>query len=654
MNYNLESKNIGGEKIRIIRHETIIIGTGCAGYNAADSLYNFGHKDIAIVTEGINMGTSRNTGSDKQTYYKLSICGDSSDSVNELAENLFGGGSVHGDIALAEAAGSVRSFMKLVNLGVPFPTNIYGEYVGYKTDHDPKQRATSCGPLTSKIMTEKLQAEVEKKNIQIYDGLQIIKILTENNSITGLIALNANCTDNCELVLILCSNVIMATGGPAIAYYSSVYPLSQTGMTGTALSAGAKACNLNEWQYGLASTKFRWNVSGSYQQVLPRYIAVDKDGNKREFLPEYFKDAKTALDMVFLKGYQWPFDSAKVSASSIIDIIVHNETANKGNRVYMDFTTDPQGLESGFESLSGETYDYLKNSDILIKTPIERLKVMNPKAIELYRNNGIDIEKEMLEVAVCAQHCNGGIAVDANWQSSVNGLYVVGEAAGTFGTARPGGSALNSTQVGSLRAAEHIAFSTKKALNNDISNSIENDVACVINQINSILNGGEKAVLDIREDFQKKMSKFSAHIRNTAEFDNISNEISCALKEFSNLSKSSFIDLAQVYKNLDMLNVQLCMLSAMKLSAAECNSRGGSIVTSVSGERFGLDKINSEDILDYYKYLIGNNLKRDFVIETSLSENNAKSEFVAVRHMPKTDQWFENVWNDFEKRRKTQ
>ena len=57
------------------RYNTIVIGTGCAGYAAADRLYTFGVRNIAIITEGRNMGTSRNTGSDKQTYYKLSLCG---------------------------------------------------------------------------------------------------------------------------------------------------------------------------------------------------------------------------------------------------------------------------------------------------------------------------------------------------------------------------------------------------------------------------------------------------------------------------------------------------------------------------------------------------------------------------------------------------
>jgi succinate dehydrogenase/fumarate reductase flavoprotein subunit len=77
--------------------------------------------------------------------------------------------------------------MKLVHLGLPFPTNQFGAYVGYKTDHDPRQRATSCGPLTSKLMTEALEAEVKRKGIPILDGLQVIKLLTKDNQIQGLV-----------------------------------------------------------------------------------------------------------------------------------------------------------------------------------------------------------------------------------------------------------------------------------------------------------------------------------------------------------------------------------------------------------------------------------------------------------------------------------
>jgi succinate dehydrogenase/fumarate reductase flavoprotein subunit len=234
--------------IPVYHLETVVVGSGCAGYNAADWLYCLGQRDIAMISEGVNMGTSRNTGSDKQTYYKLSLASDGSDSVAEMAKTLFSGGSVNGDTALVEAACSVKSFIKLANLGVPFPTNEYGEYVGYKTDHDPRQRATSAGPLTSKYMTECLQKEVEAKNIAVLDGMMAARLLVKEGRLIGMLAVDKTTLSepNRGITLFACGNLILASGGPASIYYNSVYPESQTGMTGMALEAGAEACNIEE------------------------------------------------------------------------------------------------------------------------------------------------------------------------------------------------------------------------------------------------------------------------------------------------------------------------------------------------------------------------------------------------------------------------
>ena len=80
--------------------------------------------------------------------------------------------------------------MKLANLGVMFPTNEYGEFVGYRTDHDPYRRATSIGPYTSKKMTEVLEESVNKKGIKVLDNLQVIKILTDDGKVTGALAID--------------------------------------------------------------------------------------------------------------------------------------------------------------------------------------------------------------------------------------------------------------------------------------------------------------------------------------------------------------------------------------------------------------------------------------------------------------------------------
>ncbi|NLY96273.1 MAG: FAD-binding protein, partial [Clostridiaceae bacterium] len=327
---------VGPNEFKVYRLNTVVVGSGAAGLNAADCLYDLGVRDIAIVTEGMNRGTSRNTGSDKQTYYKISTGGDVPDSPVEMAKDLVKGGAMHGDIALTEAACSFRCFSKLIDLGVPFPHNEYGEYVGYKTDHDPKARATSAGPLTSRYMTEALERSVRLKNIPVIDNVLITGIITageEEKECIGLVGVDLTVSEGIseQLVLFNCTNVIFATGGPAGMYRDSVYPESQVGSNGIAFEAGVRGMNVIESQYGIASVKFRWNLSGSYQQVIPRYVSTDREGNDpTEFLTPYFDSPGKLLTAVFLKGYQWPFDPRKIKGqkSSFIYVLVYNEIYN--------------------------------------------------------------------------------------------------------------------------------------------------------------------------------------------------------------------------------------------------------------------------------------------------------------------------------------
>ena len=219
---------IGSHRIPVIFLGTAVIGSGAAGFAAAERLYLQGHRSIAVITEHILAGTSRNTGSDKQTYYKLTLSGGEADSVLDMAKTLYSGGCVDGDIALCEAALSVQGFLHLAESGVPFPVNRYGEYIGYKTDHDPKKRATSAGPYTSRMITEALEKSIKEKNIKIYDKYQMIRILTGPSGVTGVLCLNlgydAADKDSSLYAVFSCCQLILATGGPAGIYYDSVYP----------------------------------------------------------------------------------------------------------------------------------------------------------------------------------------------------------------------------------------------------------------------------------------------------------------------------------------------------------------------------------------------------------------------------------------------
>ena len=619
----------------IIELDALVLGTGAAGYNAACRLFQEGVQNVAIVTEGVCDGTSRNTGSDKQTYYKLGLGGDSMDSVRQMAQDLFAGGAVDGDNALCEAALSTRCFLNLAELGVPFPVNRYGEYVGYKTDHDPYARATSAGPLTSKFMTEALQKRAEQLQIPIYDGMYAIEILKDDSGVCGLLCLNKETE---EMVAFRTGNIILATGGPAGIYADNVYPKCHTGSSALAFLAGAEFQNMTEWQYGLASTEPRWNVSGTYMQVLPKFVSVDEEGTEREFLLEYFADPMEALSKVFLKGYQWPFDSSKVmSGSSIVDLLVYRETALRGRRVYLDYRENPFGLESiPFDHLSEEAYGYLKAADACFGKPIDRLLKMNQPAVELYRSKGVDLTKERLPIALCAQHNNGGIAVDMWWQTNVKGLFAVGECAGTHGIARPGGSALNAGQVGSLRAAQYIA-THKRMVSDSFADVLES--AWQVNQkfCSGVKNRAENA-RDALENARKRMSIFGGAIRVPEQMETALQEVA---KDLQMLDDQIGGNVRTAYQYRDALVTQMVMLGSMLDYSAHAGlTRGSALYYDKNG--------NKPDALEEcFRFKGQPKACANSVQFGKLEHGKCEYHWRSVRPMPEGNEAFETVWRNY-------
>jgi succinate dehydrogenase/fumarate reductase flavoprotein subunit len=654
--------SIRGITLLFYRCHTLIIGSGAASLNCALHLHNFGLKDIAIVTECLGGGTSNNSGSDKQTYYKLSLFGEEKDSVYEMANTLFSGGSMHGDIALVEATLSPQEFYHLVKIGVPFPHNTFGGYVGYKTDNDPKQRGTSAGPWTSRQMYRKLLVEVEKEKIPLLDKHEVISLLIsgkgEEKRVVGAIAINKNLasTGLSSLVIFQAENIVMGTGGPGGLYKTSVYPEKHLGSTGIALEIGAKAVSLTEWQYGIASTKFRWNLSGTYQQAIPCYISTKLDGSdEKEFLNEYFPTMRKLATAIFLKGYQWPFDVEKIKnyGSSLIDILVYRENVLKGRRVFLDFTKNPtanQKLEEfNLNNLDAEAYTYLKKGEALLDTPFVRLKQMNPLAVNIYRQHGIDLSKEPLEIAVCAQHNNGGLVGNIWWESNIKHLFPIGEVNGSHGVHRPGGSALNSGQVGSLRAAEFISqkYSDFTLNKKDFLDQTKLQIASKLELFQKALQRVHKSGQDMssfRREFQERMTKYAAHIRNLQDIKKSLKEAQAQYNRL-NLWEISLNDKAEIVEFFQ--NRQLCLTQIAILKSIEAylegggGSRGSYLVLDKQGE------LVSEELNEKWKYRPELVRLRKFILEYQYRERTQKINWIPVREIPQDKFWFEKVWKSY-------
>jgi succinate dehydrogenase/fumarate reductase flavoprotein subunit len=633
----------------IVWKHTLVIGSGAAGLNAAVQLHTQGVHDLAILTEGLQKSTSINTGSDKQTYYKISLYGGEADSPVAMAETYFAGGGMHGDLALVEASNSSRAFINLVNLGVPFPRDRYGQFIGYKTDHDPRRRATSIGPYTSREMCRMLIRRVEQLGIEVRENLNLVQLIIldegETKRVCGAVMINPAG----ELEVYGAENIVLAVGGPAGLYRTSVYPVVHTGAIGVALLAGARAQNLTESQYGMGSIKYRWNVSGTYMQVVPRLISTAADGlsDEREFLREYFNTTGEMNSNVFLKGYQWPFDARKaIGSSSLIDILVYIETMLKGRRVFLDFRRNAEGF--GFDDLSEEAHQYLIRSKALQATPIARLRQMNPTAIELYREHGIDLTSEPLEIAVCAQHNNGGLIGNLWWESvNIRHLFPVGEVNGSHGVYRPGGASLNAGQVGSLRAAD---FISQRYQDWTVSKESVTEIAAAA--IAEILDwmgrcaGAATHWQAERAEFQARMSRAGAHIRSKEE---IKIAVEEAREQWQRLRQTACAcapdELGEALRTRQLCFAHLVYLEAIRFALEDgVGSRGSSIVLDPAGvkihDRLGEGWCIASDTGDF----------KSKVLETSASPNGeVQNQWIDCRPIPKTEAWFETTWAKFRK-----
>lgn len=661
MNTQGRKRNAQDRNIQERWIETVVIGSGAAGLQAALRLRQNGETDFAIVTEDIQAGTSRNTGSDKQTYYKLSLAGGDFDSVQTMAEDLFAGQCVDGDQALCEAALSTRSFFRLAELGVPFPCTEYGEFMGYKTDHDRGRRATSAGPYTSKLMTECLERQVKECGIEILDKMQAIRLLVRDGRVYGVLCLDRRDKNDAAYLLIWCRYVILATGGPAGMYHDSVYPVSQIGASGMAFEAGVRGKNLTEWQFGMASLKPRWNVSGTYMQVLPRFVSTDQDGNdEREFLMEYFETPEEMLSMVFLKGYQWPFDVNKIfGGSSVIDLLVYRETILRGRRVYLDFTKNPAGQKIPFEKLAPEAYAYLKQASALFGKPIERLKQMNEPAISFYQDHHVNLSQDKLEIAVCAQHNNGGLVADAYWETNVSGIFAVGEVCGSHGVTRPGGTALNAGQVGALRAAEcihlrklHESEKPMQVHQNDLTEGEDIEKALRA-EAKAFVTLPERACGDVPaakmwQAAAKRMSAYGGMIRDKEKVRQAFQAVQVETADFLQLvKKPSTAQLPLFYRLRDMLLSQKVYLGAM-LNYAENGgaSRGSALYTDKGGEK------PDRKLPELYRCRLDKGAHGDVVQEVWLddAEQACEAAWRPVHPLPDVDYFFENQWRKYRER----
>ena len=236
---------------------------------------------------------------------------------------------------------------------------------------------------------------------------------------------------------------------------------------------------------------------------------------------------------------------------------------------------------------------------------------------------------------MCAQHNNGGFAVNMNYESTTLGhFFIVGEAAGVFGIHRPGGSALNSTQVGSCAAAEKILEYTRSGAEIPTISSIS---LPLLAQTDGTLTRAD--ILAKRQEYAAKMTECGAFIRDEAKIRALIPALKAELAGFGSYRTDASL-LGELAINRDILVTQITYLSAILEYMRDGGKSRGSylIVRGESALPTGRDAIDID--------------REHFTKACAVCWNggNICFDWQDVRPIPTRDNWFENVYNAFRKR----
>jgi succinate dehydrogenase/fumarate reductase flavoprotein subunit len=284
---------------------------------------------------------------------------------------------------------------------------------------------------------------------------------------------------------------------------------------------------------------------------------------------------------------------------------------------------------------------------------------MNLPAYEFYlgRNPGVDLEKDLLEIAVCAQHNNGGMSVDQWWHSNLEGFFPVGEAAGAHGIYRPGGAALNSGQVGATRAATYIAARRREG---PVSPEVFGEAARgVVSGAVALLRGATRRAEtspdttdELLREATELMSSNAGVVRSRQSIADALVRVKAWLDPYATTSSADAASRRSVNRLFlirDILTSQYVYLSAMaEYLDHGGRSRGSVLYTDAAGGLPLAGEGGPElDLPEVFRFTLEDGLTG--VIQESVWEGSGEPAFEwrPVRPIPEDDEFFENVWRHY-------
>ncbi|MBN1580870.1 MAG: hypothetical protein JXA89_09225, partial [Anaerolineae bacterium] len=218
----------------------------------------------------------------------------------------------------------------------------------------------------------------------------------------------------------------------------------------------------------------------------------------------------------------------------------------------------------------------------------------------------------------------------------------------SHGVYRPGGSALNSGQVGGFRAAAYIANRYRDwAVSQGAVHRAAMDAVTGLQSWIARCEGATRTWQADREAFQARMTRAGAHVRSR---DELAGAIEEAWAQWTRLETSGCVYEGVLGLVEALRNRQLCFAHAVYLEAiafalqSGVGSRGSAIVLDPEGRRI------HEGLGGEWRIAPEDETFRDQVLETvaDLCGPAVRSEWVRRRPIPDREAWFETAWAQYQ------
>ncbi|MFX0044890.1 MAG: L-aspartate oxidase [Candidatus Hermodarchaeota archaeon] len=396
----------------IYSSDYLVIGTGLSGLLFALKASANGKVNLITKSSISNAATTNAQGG-------IAAVVSSDDSFESHVEDTVrvGAGLCHRDVVERFVRSGPDRIQELVDLGVEFTQNAGNDDFDLTLEGGHSyRRVLHVKDHTGKDIEEALIRGVRaESSIEIFEEHMAVNLFAHQNRVYGAYVLDKNTG---EVRRFTAKVTILATGGAGRVFLYTSNPDVATG-DGIAMAyrAGASVTNLEFIQFHptlLFSPKIR---SFLISEALRGEGALLLGPDGKRFMDQYHKDAELA-----------PRD--------VVARAIDNELKRTGAaHVYLD--------------ISFKDAEFIRNRF--------------PAIYETCLQAGVDITKEPIPVVPAVHYVCGGVKVDVNGKTDVEGLYAIGETAGTgfHGANRLASNSLLEAAILAHNASEVSAEETK-------------------------------------------------------------------------------------------------------------------------------------------------------------------------------------------------